>query len=76
MSKKVKVNNFTPPVVDTGKAPMNCKVVGIKEGSAKREVLFESIDYDEFLKAYTYHYKSGKYIAVFKEYEEGEQDDS
>jgi hypothetical protein len=48
---------------------VTCTVIGIKDGSAVREVLFESTDYAEFEKAYKYHYKSGKYTAVFKEFD-------
>ncbi len=61
-------NNFEVPEEDKPKNDVLCTVIGVMEGSSKREVLFESLDYNEFLKAYSYHYKSGKYTAVFKEF--------
>ncbi len=68
------------PVSNKFKAPeqtksnkVNHKVIGVTEGSSVREVLFESTDYDEFTKAYRYHYSTGNYIAVFKEHEQLEE---
>lgn len=61
--------NFEIPEEDKPQGPpVTCTVLGVKEGSSKREVLFESEDFAEFEKAYKYYYKSGKYIAVFKEF--------
>jgi saccharopine dehydrogenase-like NADP-dependent oxidoreductase len=59
--------NFEEPKVE-GKSTVTCTVIGIKEGSADREVLFESTDHAEFLKAYKYHYTAGKYTMVLKEF--------
>ncbi len=60
-------NNFETPETQQG-PPVNCQVIGIKEGSAKRELLFESTDFGEFEKAYKYYYKSGEYTMVLKEF--------
>ncbi len=60
-------NNFEEPKAQ-GQPEVNCQVIGIKEGSPNRELLFESTDHAEFLKAYKYYYQSGKYVMVLKEY--------
>ena len=61
-------NNFEEPEAPE-REPVNCQVIGIKEGSNKRELLFESTNHEEFLKAYKYYYKSGDYVLVLKEYD-------
>lgn len=58
-------------VPEEDRAPENTimlTVIGIKEGSPKREILFESKDPYEFEKAYKYYYKLGKYTMVLKEF--------
>lgn len=60
-------NNFEVPEPEEGH--VNCQVIGIKQGSPVREILFESTNYTEFLKAYKHYYQSGKYVMVLKQYD-------